>query len=88
MNIWNTKLGDIDVEVKHEVNNEHDKFAVAIFHSKRTVEHVPKNLSKFFYQFLSLPNCTNSCEDTAKRVNRGEGYGLEIPVKYTFFRAQ
>ena len=29
MNIWNPKLGDNDVEVKHEVNNEHDKFPIA-----------------------------------------------------------
>ena len=78
MKIWNPKLGDNDVEVKH------DKFAIAIFHSKRIVGHVPKNLSKFFYQFLSLPNCTISCEVTGKRVNRGGGYGLEILVKYTF----
>ena len=84
MNIWNPKLGDNDVEVKHEVNNEHDKFAIAICHSKKIVGHVPKNLSKFFYQFLSLPNCTISCEVTGKRVNRGGGYGLEVPVKYTF----
>ena len=42
------------------------------------------NLSKFFCHFLSLPNCTISCEVTGKRVNRGGGYGLEIPVKYTF----
>ena len=31
MNIWNPKLGDKDAEVKHEVNNEHDKFAIANF---------------------------------------------------------
>ena len=84
MNIWNPKLGDNDVEVKHEVNNEHDKFSIAIFHSKRIVGHVPKNLSKFFCQFLSLPNGNISCEVTGKRVNRGRGYGLQIPVKYTF----
>ena len=86
MNIWNPKLGNNDVEVKHEVNNKHDKFAIAIFHSKRIVVHVPKNLRKFFYQFLSLPHCTISCEVTSKRVNRGGGYDLEIPVKYTFLR--
>ena len=79
-----SKLGDNDVEVKHEVNNEHDKFAIAIFHSKRIVRHVPKNLSQLFYQFLSLPNCTISREVTGKRVNREGGYDLEIPVKYTF----
>ena len=55
MKIWNLKLGDNDVEVKREVNNKHDKFVIAIFHSRRIVGHVPKNLSKFFYQFLSLP---------------------------------
>ena len=79
-----SKIGDNDVEVKHEVKNEHGKFVIAIFHSKTIVGHVPKNLSKFFYQFLSLPNCTISCEVTGKRVNRAGGYGLEIPVKYTF----
>ena len=42
MNIWNPKLGDNEVEVKHKVNNEHDKFAIAIFHSKRIVGHVPE----------------------------------------------
>ena len=84
MNIWNPKLGGNDVEVKHKVSNEHDKLAIAIFHSKRIVGHVPKNLRKFFYQFLSLPNCIISCEVTGKRVNRGGGYGIEIPVKYTF----
>ena len=46
MNIWNPKLGDNDVEVKHEVNNEHDKFVIAIFHSKRIVGHAPKNFSR------------------------------------------
>ena len=84
MNIWNPKLGDNEVEVKHEVNNEHDKFTITIFYSKRIVGNVPTNLSKFFYQFLSLPNCTISCEVTGKRVNRGGGYDLEIPVNYIF----
>ena len=62
MNIWNSKLGDNNVEVKHEVNNEHGKFAIAIFHSKRIIGHVPKNLSKFFYQFLSFPLYRDSIE--------------------------
>ena len=84
MNIWNPKLGHNDVEVKHETNNEHDKFSIAIFHSKRIAGHVPKNLSKFSYQFSLLPNCTISCEVTGKRVNRGGGYGLEISLKHTF----
>ena len=45
------------------------------------VRHVPKSRSKpFFYQFLSLSNCTIRCEVTGKRVNRGGSYGLEFHV--------
>ena len=69
MNIWNPKLGDNDVEIKHEVNNEHDKFAITIFHSKRIVGHVP---SKFFYQFLSLPNYTISLKSQGKEQTEEE----------------
>ena len=32
----------------------------------------------------NISNCTISCEVIGKRVNRGSGCGLEIPVKYTF----
>ena len=80
------KTGDIDLEVTpEEEKNEHDKFAVAIYHDKRVVGHAQKkHLSKPFYQFLSLPSCSISCEVTGKRVNRVGGYGLEIPVKYKF----
>ena len=59
MNIWNPKVGDNDVVVKHEKDNEHDKFAIAVFHKERIVRHLPKNLSKLFYQFFPLPNCTS-----------------------------
>ena len=35
--------------------------------------------------FLSLPGCTLSIEVTGKRVNRGAGYGLEIPANFHFY---
>ena len=50
----------------------------------RTGGHVPKNLSKIFYLFLTLPNCSIKCKVTEKRINRGARYGLEIPVLYNF----
>ena len=85
MNIWNPKLGDKDVEVKHDVNNEHDKFVIAIFHSKRILEHVPEKLEQILLSVFIVATLYHySCEVTGKRVNRGGGYGLEIPVKYTF----
>ena len=55
---------------------------IVIFHNKRVVGHVPNNFSKLFYHFLLLPGCSIGVEVTGKRVNRGSGYGLEIPVCY------
>ena len=55
---------------------------------EQIVGHVPKNLSKIFYQFIKIPNCTIRCKVTEKRVNRGAGYGLEIPVQCRFIGAE
>ena len=48
MDIWNTTYGNTDLEVKHK-ENEHDQFAIGIFHDKRVVGYVPKNFRKIFY---------------------------------------
>ena len=82
MDIWDPKIGDTDVDVKHEEEDEHDRYAIAIFHNKRVVGHAPKNFCKLFYHFLLLPGCSIGVEVTGKRVNRGSGYGMEIPVCY------
>ena len=37
---------------------------------------------------MKIPNCTVGCKVTGKRVNRGAGYGLEIPVQYRFTDAE
>ena len=46
------------------------------------VGHVPLGLSKTFSNFLSLPASTMLCIVTGKRLNRGAGLGLEIPMMY------
>ena len=43
-----------------------------------------QNIYKFVYKSLKLPNSKLSCKVKGKRLNRGAGYGLEIPVIYTF----
>ena len=45
---------------------------------------MPRNISKFVNKFLKLPNSKLSCKVKGKRLNRGAGYGFEIPVIYTF----
>ena len=67
MDIWDPKLGDTDVDVKHEEENEHDRYAIAICHNKRVVSHVPNNFSKLFYHLLLLPGCSTGVEVTGKR---------------------
>ena len=44
----------------------------------------PPNISKFVYKFLALLNSKLSCKMKGKRLNRGDGYDLEIPVIYKF----
>ena len=82
MDIWTPKVDDENLCLKPESDNEHDSFAVAVLLEGKVVGHVPMNLSKLFNKFLKIPSCTIRCKVTGKRVNRGAGYGLEIPVHY------
>ena len=89
MNIWEPLLGECLKCVK-EPTNEVDKHAVAVFRinsltKEVVVGHVPKFISMIVSMFLSLPGCTLSIEVTGKRVNRGAGYGLEIPANFHFY---
>ena len=88
MNIWNATINDY-LQCKIEENNEFDPSAVALLHDgcleEKVVGHVPIHLSKIFNRFLKLSFCSISTAVIGKRVNRGAGNGLEIPVEYKFF---
>ena len=79
---WDPKVGDENLDLVPEEDNKHDDFAVAIKFEDRIVGHVPKNLSKIMSRFTKIPSCSLRCKVTGKRVNRGAGYGLEIPFVY------
>ena len=68
--------------------NEEDEFAIGVyrndFQKETLVKHMPRNISKFLYKFLKLPYSKLSWRMKEKRLNRGAGYGMEIPVIYTF----
>ena len=78
--VWSPVIG--------EENFEEDEFAAGAyrndFQKETLVRHMPRNISKFVYKFLKLPNWKLSCKVKGKRLNRGTGYGLEIPVIFTF----
>ena len=55
--------------------------------SSGTVGHVPFNLAPVTVVSAFLKRSSNKglVEVTGSRVNRGAGYGLEIPYKYHFY---
>ena len=86
--VWSLIIGEENLECRHEEKNEEDEFAIGVyrndFQKETLVGHMPRNISKFVYKFLKLPNSKLSCKVKEKRLNTGVGYGLEIPVIYTF----
>ena len=88
MDIWNPVIGEI-LKYKREPTNEADKHAVAMcsdsLGKESVVGHIPQNISKFSSMFLTVPSNAIEVEVSDKRVNRGSGYGLEIPVKYRYY---
>ena len=84
--VWSPIIGEEKLERRHEGKNEEDEFAIGVyrndFQKGTLVGYMPRNISKFVYNFLKVPNSKLSCKVKGKRLNRGAGYGLEIPVIY------
>ena len=70
-------MGEILV-VKIEPTNRHDIHVVAINRDAEIVGHVPYNLAPRTSAFLMRENKVFA-EITGAKVNRGAGYGLEVP---------
>ena len=88
ISIWEPLVGEC-LKSRKESSNEMDKTAVALirinFYSEDVVVgHGPKNMYKIVFMFLSLPHCALDIFVTRKRINRGGGYGLEIPANFIF----
>ena len=84
MGVWTPNVADKNLYLEPEDGNEYDKNAVAVINVGKTGGHIPKNLSKTFKRFLTLPNSTIKCTVIGKRLNNGAGYGVEIPVNFKF----
>ena len=55
---------------------------VAVINDDEVVGHIPLRLSKIMIMFLKLKGSYIEAEVTGKYVNRGAGYGLELPCIY------
>ena len=71
--------------LKQELTNTMDVSAVAVCKENEIVGHVPFNISSLLSQFLRRDCNKGFAEVTGPRVNRGAGYGLEIPCVYKLY---
>ena len=82
-NTWKPAVGEC-FKARREPENEYDKFAVAVESSGEVVGHLSKGKSGRFAKIISFflrADDTHSCHIrvTGKRVNLGDGQGLQIP---------
>ena len=84
MNIWTPFLGQI-LLVRREPTNSKDKNAVGVFLEDAIVGHVPHNLAPRMSQFLQRDVNKAFAEVAGEKINRGGGYGLEIPCIYRLY---
>lgn len=77
------------LETRLEPENELDKYAVAVMKNSVVVGHLAKGKTGRFAKTISFffrASNNNSCkvEVTGKRVNLGNGHGLQIPCNLHF----
>ena len=87
--VWSPLIRE-SLSCKPEPSNIADKDAVAIirkdcFGKDTVVGHLPQNIAKLSSLFLKVQNTSITAIVTGKRLNRGGGYGLEVPVTFTFY---
>ena len=58
---------------------------ISSYSEEMVVGHVPLNISKIVFMFLSLSHCVVDIFATEKRISWGGGYGLKIPANFYFY---
>ena len=78
---WSPAIGQV-LSIKREPDNVCDPHAVAVYYGSRTIGHVPYNLAPTLSTFLRREINKGVAVVEGDKVNRGAGYGLEIPCTY------
>ena len=81
--IWEPFIGET-LLLKREPTNVKDRSAVAVMETE-VVGHVPYNISFAISMFLQRDCNKGFAEVTGNCVNRGAGYGMEVPCIYRFY---
>ena len=85
MENWDPQLGQC-LLLRREPGNSCDKHACSCCPQREIVGHVPYNLVPTFLMFLRREINKGFVEVTDEKVNRGAGYGLEVPCIYRLYR--
>ena len=86
---WQIKIGEV-LDIRHEPQNEQDKNAIAVIKDGEVVGHIPKGLAStkqgtaIVKHFLTKTGCKAEVKVVGNAVNRGGGYGMEVPCIYKF----
>ena len=78
---WCPVLAQV-LSIKREPDKSHDPHAVVVYYENRVVGHVPYNLALTLSAFLRREVNKGFAIVAGDNVNRGAGYGLEIPCTY------
>lgn len=84
MDSW-TPVNGQALLLKREPTNSHDVHAVAVYFEDQVVGHVPYNIAPKMSAFLRRDVNKGFAEVAGDRVNRGAGYGLEVPCTYRLY---
>ena len=85
---WQPRTGQM-LNLKREPENCRDKCTFAILKAGGTiVGHIPYNFAPLISSFLARDCNKGMVEITGERVNRGAGYGLEVPCVYRLYGPQ
>ena len=84
MDVW-TPVEDEMLRLIPEPSNSVDRNAVAVMKEGQVVGHVPYNLAPIVSLFLRRDVNKAFARVTGEKINRGAGYGLEIPCVYQFY---
>ena len=71
-------LGDV-LRLEREITNTNDRFAVAVVQGSTVVGHIPYNTAPAVSHFMKRTTNKDTVEVIGAAVNRGAGYGMEIP---------
>ena len=82
--IWELHVGETLLS-KREPTNLKDCSAVAVMKETEVVGHVPYNISSTLSMFLRRDSNKGFAKVTGDCVNRGAGYGMEVPCIYRFY---